>query len=83
MTLEEARFGPVELEEVNPLVHLVLRTYCLALIKSCDFVHARVTSEHYYEVGFWEGKRIKRFRELMWDAYRKRTLTLSCTTEVS
>lgn len=50
-TLEDARFerdkapGPG-----NELLHLVLRAYCLALIKTCDFVHRKITSEHYYEV---------------------------------
>ncbi|KAI9370899.1 Mak10 subunit, NatC N-terminal acetyltransferase-domain-containing protein [Aspergillus egyptiacus] len=31
------------------LVHIVLRAYCLALVKCCDFVHTRVTGEFYYE----------------------------------
>lgn len=35
----------------SPLVHLVLRAYCLALVKSCDLVHRRITQEYYYEVG--------------------------------
>ena len=49
--LEQARFvrdntpGPG-----NKLLHLVLRAYCLGLIKSCDFVRRRIMSEHYYEV---------------------------------
>lgn len=34
-----------------PLVNLVLRCYCLMLIKCCDLIHATVTSQHYYEVG--------------------------------
>ncbi|CEJ61189.1 Putative Amino-acid N-acetyltransferase subunit Mak10 [Penicillium brasilianum] len=46
-TMEDARFDRVPSE--NPLVGLVLRTYCLALIKACDFVHARVASEYFYE----------------------------------
>ena len=50
-TLEQARFSSRQQEdEGNPLVHLVLRAYCLALIKSCDFVLARITSEQYFEV---------------------------------
>ena len=36
--------------EGSPLVHLVLRAYCLALVKACDFVHARVASQYYWEV---------------------------------
>ncbi|KAL2222400.1 Mak10 subunit, NatC N-terminal acetyltransferase-domain-containing protein [Thermoascus aurantiacus ATCC 26904] len=50
-TLEEARFyrGPRDNEDDPPLVHLVLRAYCLALVKACDFVLTRVMSEYYYE----------------------------------
>lgn len=50
-TLEQARFerdktpGPG-----NKLLHLVLRAYCLGLVKTCDFVRRRIMSEHYYEV---------------------------------
>ncbi len=50
-TIEEARFdrertpGPS-----NRMLHLVLRAYCLGLIKTCDFVHRKISSEHYYEV---------------------------------
>ncbi|GLI79937.1 N-alpha-acetyltransferase, non-catalitic subunit [Penicillium ochrochloron] len=46
-TIEDARFDRVPSE--YPLVGLVLRTYCLALVKACDFVHARVASEYFYE----------------------------------
>ncbi|KAL2010798.1 hypothetical protein VTN00DRAFT_3516 [Thermoascus crustaceus] len=50
-TFEEARFyrGQRENEDDPPLVHLVLRAYCLALVKACDFVLTRVTAEYYYE----------------------------------
>ena len=34
----------------KPLVHRVLRAYCIALVKACDFIHSKITSEHYYEV---------------------------------
>lgn len=34
----------------SKLVSLVLRAYCLALIKACDRVHARVAKEYFYEV---------------------------------
>lgn len=34
----------------GPLVNLVLRAFCLALVKSCDRVIARVSSEYYFEV---------------------------------
>jgi hypothetical protein len=47
-TIEDARFDRLPSE--YPLVGLVLRTYCLALVKACDFVHARVASEYFYEV---------------------------------
>ena len=46
--MEDARFDRVPSE--STLVNLVLRAYCLALVKSCDFVHARVAAEYYYEV---------------------------------
>ena len=34
----------------NPLLHIVLRAYCIGLIKTCDFVHQRINAETYYEV---------------------------------
>lgn len=40
-----------ENEQQQPLVHLVLRAYCLGLVKCCDLVHRRITQEYYYEVG--------------------------------
>lgn len=40
-----------ENEQRMPLVHLVLRAYCLGLTKACDLVHQRITQEYYYEVG--------------------------------
>lgn len=52
-TLEEARFcrpGSARNKEEPGMVHVVLRAYCLALIKCCDFVHARVINEYFYEV---------------------------------
>ncbi|EEQ34004.1 conserved hypothetical protein [Microsporum canis CBS 113480] len=36
-------------ENVGGMVTVVLRAYCLALIKACGFVHERVASEFYYE----------------------------------
>lgn len=53
-TFEDTRFDRGNLagrKSESPLVHLVLRAYCLALIKACDFVHARVIFEYYFEVG--------------------------------
>ncbi|RDW90572.1 N-alpha-acetyltransferase 35, NatC auxiliary subunit [Aspergillus mulundensis] len=52
-TFDDTHFGCGSLateKQIPDLVHIVLRAYCLALIKCCDFVHARVTSEFYYEV---------------------------------
>ncbi|KAK9855574.1 NatC N(alpha)-terminal acetyltransferase [Penicillium brevicompactum] len=46
-TIEDARFDRVPSE--SPLVSLVLRAYCLSLVKACDLVHARVATEYYYE----------------------------------
>ena len=52
-SLEEAHFFRGHFANNNEeleIVHLVLRAYCLALIKCCDFVHARVATEYYFEV---------------------------------
>lgn len=49
-SLEEARFDRKSNKEGSPLVHLVLRAYCLASVKACDFVHARIAHEYYFEV---------------------------------
>lgn len=53
-TIDEARFvrGQNEAggENGNALVHLVLRAYCLALVKCCAAVHSRITAEYFYEV---------------------------------
>lgn len=46
--MEDARFDRVPSE--SALVSIVLRAYCLALVKACDLVHARVSTEYYYEV---------------------------------
>ena len=34
----------------NVMLHVVLRNYCLGLIKTCYFVHKKIVSETYYEV---------------------------------
>jgi NatC N(alpha)-terminal acetyltransferase Mak10 subunit len=58
MSFDDARFGrdqkpdARDVEGDRPWAHLVLRVYCLALVKACDLVLARVTSECYYEVSF-------------------------------
>ena len=49
--LDQAKFNHDGLaEEENGLRDLVLRAFCLGLIKTCDSVHQRVSTEHYYEV---------------------------------
>lgn len=51
-TVEEARFDRTNTDsekEKSPLLHVVLRAYCLALVKACDFVHDRISHEYYYE----------------------------------
>lgn len=60
-TVEEARFDreyPAGAADAAPMVNLVLRAYCLALVKACDFVLGRVTMEYYYEVGYGYGRRL-------------------------
>lgn len=51
-TLDDARFNRQggEGSKEPELVSIVLRAYCLALVKSCDRVIARVSLEYYYEV---------------------------------
>ncbi|KAN0075154.1 Mak10 subunit, NatC N(alpha)-terminal acetyltransferase domain containing protein [Elaphomyces granulatus] len=55
VSFDDARFGrdqkpdARDVERDRPWAHLVLRVYCLALVKACDLVLARVTSECYYE----------------------------------
>ena len=50
MALEQARFERDTVPEGNAMLHLVLRAYCLGLIKTCDFVHRKISTEHFYEV---------------------------------
>ncbi|KAL2802492.1 Mak10 subunit, NatC N-terminal acetyltransferase-domain-containing protein [Aspergillus granulosus] len=45
---EDAHFGDRG-ENTSELVHIVLRAYCLGLVKCCDFVHTRVSAEFFYE----------------------------------
>lgn len=49
-SLDEARFDRGRASSDLPWVNLVLRAYCLAMIKACDFVHTRVAAEYFYEV---------------------------------
>jgi hypothetical protein len=49
--LAQATFSRVEGDSRGgPWVHTVLRSYCLGMVKCCDFVHIRVASEQFYEV---------------------------------
>ncbi|KAF3479833.1 uncharacterized protein GIQ15_06809 [Arthroderma uncinatum] len=56
-SLEDARFddraSPAPENDDNTgaggMVNIVLRAYCLSLIKSCSYVHERIASEFYYE----------------------------------
>lgn len=48
--LNRARFDRNVVPQNNKMLHLVLRAYCLGLIKACDFVLRRISSEHFYEV---------------------------------
>ncbi|KAL8918943.1 MAG: hypothetical protein Q9208_007053 [Pyrenodesmia sp. 3 TL-2023] len=48
--LEDARFDRHgEPCLANSMLHIAVRAYSLATIKSCDFVHRRIGAEHYYE----------------------------------
>ena len=50
-TLDQARFDrDNRAASGNEMVHVVLRAYCLGVIKSCDLVHRTISSELYYEV---------------------------------
>src|SRR4051794_13598991 len=54
--VEDAHFGCPYSPAVHrgdvpaSLLHIVLRTYCLALLKCCNCVHRRIEAEHCYEV---------------------------------
>ncbi|KAI9894810.1 MAG: hypothetical protein M1814_000029 [Vezdaea aestivalis] len=51
--VEAARFGcdsPRLPEEGNELVNVVLRAYCIALIKTCGVVHTTILSQCFHEV---------------------------------
>lgn len=50
-TLEQARFDRDRVPQGHQLLHLVLRASCLGVIKTCDFVYRKISTEHYYEVG--------------------------------
>ncbi|OJJ50594.1 hypothetical protein ASPZODRAFT_106353 [Penicilliopsis zonata CBS 506.65] len=48
-TMEQATFSRETDDKDNVLVQLVLRAYCLGLVKACDLVHGQVVSEYFYE----------------------------------
>ncbi|KAI4096133.1 MAG: hypothetical protein LQ344_001196 [Seirophora lacunosa] len=48
--LEDARFDRHEQpSREDGLLHVIFRAYCLATVKCCNFVHQRISTEHYYE----------------------------------
>ena len=47
--LEKAQFT-ASANTISPLVQKVLRSYCLATVKSGDFFRGMVISQHYFEV---------------------------------
>ena len=50
-SLEEATFHANGKKQIgNELLHVVLRAYCLALIKCCDLVYQQIISAPYKEV---------------------------------
>lgn len=50
-TLAEASFDrDTSSAGTKSLLHAVLRPWCLGIIKTCDFVYKKISSEHYYEV---------------------------------
>lgn len=50
-TLDHAHFYRASKPDLeNSPTSFVLRAYCLGLVKTCDFVHRRIGTEHYYEV---------------------------------
>lgn len=82
--MEELRFGrdkSTQQDADGKMVHLVLRAYCLALIKACDFVQARVAAEYYFEVRLPALEVCLHWRCSVNDC-RKRTLSPSCITAV-
>ncbi|KAF3902039.1 hypothetical protein AA313_de0207637 [Arthrobotrys entomopaga] len=54
-TIEEAKFSLPPLESRQPgtpvyqLLHLILRAYCVGLVKCCDHVNRQILAEHTYE----------------------------------
>ena len=50
-TLEDAKFDrDKRAAQENGLIHVLLRAYCVGLIKTCDLAHRTIGAEQYYEV---------------------------------
>ncbi|GAB7353021.1 hypothetical protein MBLNU459_g3577t2 [Dothideomycetes sp. NU459] len=50
--LSEIKFNPKKMLShgpVDPLISVVLRAYCVAVLKSCDAVICEIVGEHFYE----------------------------------
>ena len=63
-TLENASFTKDAQTFEHGLLNTVLRSYCLALIKTCGIVHQIMNREYYSEVG----------QHTMFDALRQRLI---------
>ena len=51
VTLQKAQFShEIAQQKEEPLLHQVLRAYCLGTVKACDLVHTMVSGQHYFEV---------------------------------
>lgn len=48
-SLEEAQFYRGDIKVATEAMHDILRAYCLATIKCCDFVITKITSRDYFE----------------------------------
>ena len=52
-TLEDARFlAQTDQTVKSPMVHTILRAYCVGLIKCCHRVHQKIGIDYCYEVRF-------------------------------
>ena len=50
-SLEDAKFArDKSATGGNGLIHVLLRAYCVGLIKTCDLAHRTIGGEQYYEV---------------------------------
>jgi N-alpha-acetyltransferase 35, NatC auxiliary subunit len=60
LTLEDASFDRRAVSaRGNALIHVVLRSYCLALIKACEYVHQSICAETFFEVSCGTGPLLK------------------------